>query len=154
MHQQTRFTPFPVQLLMIALGAYLFLAAIEKAVDPRDTVTALSTVFPSRTAHWMTTAVIFAEIPLSSALLAVLAPRFTLAAGTACFLLFSLWILYLIFTGERIGCGCGGRSLPLIGGSNKALALARTTSCLFLSLFAWLYLEGRSSRTHIPAASC
>jgi len=113
-----------VRLLAIGVAVILATSAIQKSIDPRNTVAALE--WAGLPGDYGVRALVAWEMILAAGLGIWVFPRITTIATTLTFVAFSGWIVVLIVADAPVGCGCKG-------GATFEQAIAERPKSLFKS---------------------
>jgi hypothetical protein len=116
----------------------LFLwTALQKAIDPRDTLAVGRYLFGehSALARPFLYGLILSEIALGSLLITGVARRKIMLATIALLLVFSGWLAYLKITNAPVSCGCGAN--PNFLRDEALFGLARNAVLIALAALAW-----------------
>jgi len=127
----------------VGVGLTLMVAALLKSADPRDTLAVLEFVFGREASRPLLYALLFVEIALGSALIAVLRPRVTLSLAAALFLVFLAWIGYLHLVDAPITCGCGLPNTHWLLGDGRGAAAVRAGALLIASSIGFFIARRR-----------
>jgi len=140
---------FFVKASTLLLGLYMLHAAVDKAMQPGETLSSLEWAFGASRSTFLFFVLIAIEITLAGVLVGGVQRTFALAGLAIVLVIFLGWIGYLILADAPVSCGCQSRS-------NKTShfdALGRT-SILFLwcsTAFVCAVLTARTAdHHHIP----
>lgn len=121
----------------LLLGGVFLWTALQKAIDPRDTIAVGEYLFGegSSLARPFLYGLILSEIAFASLLITGITRRLVMLATIALLLVFSGWLAYLKITNAPVSCGCGANPKFL---RDEALAgLARNGVLIAMAALAW-----------------
>lgn len=147
-----RHAEFVCRVATALIGAFLFAAAVSKALRPEEAEIALGYLIgvmgvPAALTPAVFQALLLCEILVGSALLFDLWPRAAVAAAVMLLCCFSAWALYLMVSRADVPCGCGVRT-PWGGGVlSPAEVLTRNIVLIAILLGSRLVLMRPNKRS-------
>lgn len=137
----------------LLLGGLFLWTALQKAIDPRDTLAVGEYLFGegSPLVRPFLYGLILSEIVLASLLITGIARRRVMLATIALLLVFSAWLAYLKITNAPVSCGCGAN--PKFLRDEALFGLARNSVLIALAALACRMSRSTNSDPTSPSSA-